>query len=147
MSFPSSHDHVHLLVTEREAAAAWYERVLGFERLEASEDPYGPLTISADGGRTSLALFTSRVAAEPNRVVALRLDAQGFVTFAARLLEVEIPSTNRVRLRPEDVVDHGDVLSFYLADPDGNGYEMATYEVDEARRGLEALGEGSRVEL
>ena len=147
MNHPLILDHVHVLVTDREVAAAWYERVLGFRRGSVSEDPYGPLTLSADGGGTALALFTSRVPADPNRAVAFRADAEGFLEFAARLLEFEIAATNRVRLRPEDAVDHGDVVSFYFADPDGNPFELSCYEVDGAREGLAALARESRLDL
>ena len=140
-------DHVHLLVTDRERAAAWYARALGLERVSVSEDPYGPRSVSGDGGESCLALFTSRVAADPNRVVAFRVDAQDFLAFAERLLEFEIRAANRVRLRPEDLVDHGDVLSFYFADPDGNAFELATYEVDAARAGIAELSASSQLEL
>jgi catechol 2,3-dioxygenase-like lactoylglutathione lyase family enzyme len=140
-------DHVHVLVTDRDQAAEWCSRVLGLNRQSASEDPYGPLTVSGDGGKTCLALFTSRVNAEPNRVVAFRIDAQAFLGFAERLLELEVPAANRVRLRPEDFVDHGDVLSYYLVDPDGNGFELATYEVDAARIGIAELSVRSQLDL
>ncbi len=140
-------DHVHLLVSDRERAADWYARALGFAELERSEDPYGPLVISGDGGDTGLALFTSRVPSEPNRVVAFRVDGDEFLAFAANLLQVELRGPSGSRLRPEDAVDHGDVLSFYFADPDGNAFELLTRETDRGRRGLERLSADSRIEL
>ncbi len=55
-------DHVHLRVPNREEAAEWYRRHLGFEPVERFEFwargfEGGPVQISADGGRTTLALF------------------------------------------------------------------------------------------
>ena len=140
-------DHVHLLVSDRERAADWYARTLGFEELERSEDPYGPLVLSADGGDTALALFTSRVPSEPNRVVAFRVDADAFLEFAGSLLRVELRAPSGGRLRPEDAVDHDDVLSYYFADPDGNAFELLTRDVERARKGLVRLSADSRIEL
>lgn len=140
-------DHVHLLVSDRERAADWCARSLGFEELERSKDPYGPLVVSGDGGDTGLALFTSRVSAEPNRVVAFRVDGEELLAFAARLLQVELRAPSGSRLRPEDAVDHGDVLSYYFSDPDGNAFELLTRDSDRARRGLARLSADSRIEL
>jgi len=55
-------DHVHIRVPDRAAAARWYADHLGFEPVEqfefwARNVHGGPLQISADGGRTMLALF------------------------------------------------------------------------------------------
>ena len=42
-------DHIHVYVSDREQAAAWYERVLGFTIIDKlafwANDPRGPLTI------------------------------------------------------------------------------------------------------
>jgi catechol 2,3-dioxygenase-like lactoylglutathione lyase family enzyme len=140
-------DHVHVLVADRELAAGWYTRVFGLVEVERSEDPFGPLVVSGDGGETGLALFTSRVPSEPNRVVAFRVDSEEFLAFAGRLLRQELRGPSGARLKPEDAVDHGDVLSFYLCDPDGNAFELLTQEVDSARRGLAELEARSRIDL
>jgi hypothetical protein len=54
-------DHVELFVTDRQAAAAWYESVLGLipipEAAQWAKDPEGPLMISSDQGKTMLALI------------------------------------------------------------------------------------------
>jgi catechol 2,3-dioxygenase-like lactoylglutathione lyase family enzyme len=55
-------DHVHIRVPDRAEAAAWYAKRLGFEPVErfdfwATGFEGGPLQISADGGKTMLALF------------------------------------------------------------------------------------------
>ena len=140
-------DHVHVLVADRERAARWYAQTLGFTELERAADPYGPLVVSGDGGVTGLALFTSRVPSEPNRVVAFRVDGEEFLAFAARLLRHELRGPSGSRLRPEDAVDHDDVLSYYFADPDGNAYELLTGDVERARSGLARLSADSRIEL
>lgn len=129
-------DHIHLLVSDRDAAAIWYERTFGFERIEESEDPYGPLTLSGDGGTTGIALFTSKIEAEPNRVVAFRVDANEFQAFAARIPKLGLAHGEGEVLKVTDVIDHGDVLSYYFVDPDGNAFELATYDVEVARRGI-----------
>lgn len=140
-------DHVHVLVADRELAAGWYSRVFSLVEVERSADPYGPLTLSGDSGESGLALFTSRVPSDPNRVVALRVDAEEFLHFAERLLELEVRAPSGARLRPEDAIDHGDVLSLYLCDPDGNAFELLTREVESARRGLAELEARSRIDL
>lgn len=132
-------DHVHLLVADRELSAAWYELTLGFKRVSTSEDPYGPLLISGDGGETGIALFTSKVKADPSRVVAFRVSAEELLAFAVDLEERELAGPDGTRLTAEDVHDHGDVLSYYLHDPDGNAIEITTPEVDAARLGLRGL--------
>ena len=54
-------DHVELFVPDRQAAAAWYESVLGLisvpEAVQWAKDPEGPLIISPGHGKTMLALF------------------------------------------------------------------------------------------
>ncbi|MFN3243212.1 MAG: VOC family protein [Planctomycetota bacterium] len=56
-------DHVHVYVADRDAAASWYARVLGFGVVEKyrswADDPDGPLTIEDPRGRVHLALFAS----------------------------------------------------------------------------------------
>jgi catechol 2,3-dioxygenase-like lactoylglutathione lyase family enzyme len=132
-------DHIHLLVADRELSAAWYELSLGFQRISASSDPYGPLVMSGDGGETGIALFTSKVRADPSRVVAFRVSAEELLAFAVDLEERELMAPDGARLCAEDVHDHGDVLSYYLHDPDGNALEITTSEVDAARLGLRGL--------
>ncbi len=132
-------DHVHILVSDRELAAAWYEVTLGFQRLEASEDPYGPLLMTGDGGETGIALFTSKVKPTASRIVAFHVGAEEFMAFAVDLDERDLRGMDGTRLSPGDVIDHGDVLSFYFADPDGNGFEVTTRETEAARLGLRGL--------
>src|SRR5690606_39535994 len=83
-------DHVHIRVPDRAAAAAWYAEHLGFEPVDqfgfwASEVDGGPLQISADGGRTMLALFEASEGHPmvPQRTgVAFTVDATTCLEFA-----------------------------------------------------------------
>src|SRR5262249_50647504 len=86
-------DHVHIRVPDKAAAAAWYAKHLGFEPVEkyefwATGFEGGPLQISADGGRTMLALFE---ASEEHPMIpqqtgaAFSVDARSFISFARSL--------------------------------------------------------------
>ena len=55
-------DHVHVYVTDRQAAEDWYRDVMGFERVEALMSwatEQGPLTLEDPSGSVHLALFES----------------------------------------------------------------------------------------
>lgn len=109
-------DHIHIQVQDREAAAAWYARVLGLYVIEAlafwAED--GPLTIGND--QIHLALFTG---ARANlNTVALRVDIDEFEQVKKHL------DTCEVEYQYED---HDLSISVYLTDPDGNRFEITAY--------------------
>jgi catechol 2,3-dioxygenase-like lactoylglutathione lyase family enzyme len=105
-------DHVHIRVPDRAEAAAWYGKHLGFEPVEqyafwATGFEGGPLQISADGGRTMLALFQAgeghpMVAQETG--VAFSVDAEAFISFA-RSLPGEISGPSGRPLVPNDLID------------------------------------------
>jgi catechol-2,3-dioxygenase len=126
-------DHVELFVPDRQAAAAWYERVLGLvpvpKATQWAEDPEGPLMISSDHGKTMLALFQGTPRGERPTAgfhrVAFRVDAKGFLAFVDRIKEMKIEST---RLR-----DHNQAISIYFDDPYGHHLEVTTYESAEVR--------------
>ena len=138
-------DHVHIRVPNRDEAAAWYARHLGFEPVDsfdfwASDVDGGPLQISADGGRTMLALFEvspghPMVAQETG--VAFSVDADVFMAFA-RSLPGEINRPDGRPLRPDDIVDFDLCWAFDLIDPWGNQYELNCYDYD--RIGTELIG-------
>src|SRR3546814_14114729 len=108
-------DHVHIRVPDRSEAAAWYSEHLGFEPVEdfdfwASGIDGGPLQISADGGRTTLALFEvseGHPMVPQQTGVAFSVDAEAFATFS-RPLPFRIAGPARRPLGPSDVRD------FYL---------------------------------
>ena len=132
-------DHVHVEVSDRAAAAAWYGRVLGLVpdgRLAAwAEHPDGPLILSTTNGMTTLSLFQRPVA--PSRrdtTIALRTDRVGFDAFVARLPDLALRHRSGRTLVASDVVDHDLSLSIYFVDPDANPLELTTYEVGRGLR-------------
>src|SRR3954454_4045142 len=86
-------DHVHIRVPDRAEAARWYAEHLGFEPVEAFDFwatgfEGGPLQISADGGRTMLALFEAgegHPMVPQQTGVAFSVDADTFMSFARSL--------------------------------------------------------------
>lgn len=136
-------DHVHIRVPDREAAAQWYAEYLGFEIVEkygfwAKGFEGGPLQISADGGKTMLALFE---ASEGHPMVAqttgiaFSLDAENFMKFA-RSLPNGIESSPGQPLQINDVVDFDMCWAYNLVDPWGNHYELNCYEYDRIKTDL-----------
>jgi catechol 2,3-dioxygenase-like lactoylglutathione lyase family enzyme/heme-degrading monooxygenase HmoA len=134
-------DHVELFVPDRAAAAEWYARVLACRPVPGTEawaaDPRGPLMVSADGGRTKLALFQ----AEPHNPpapsafhrVAFHLTGAEWLAFVARLPELGLEENGT----PARVVDHGGAWSAYFTDPQGHRLEVTTYDADSVRRARE----------
>lgn len=117
-------DHLHVHVRDRAAAEAWYARVLGLHRVPEwahwARDG-GPLTIADPGGRVHLALF-ERPPNPPNpATLALRVDAAAFQAWDRHL--------RACLAQPPVHEDHGESVSMYFADPDGNPYEITCYEV------------------
>jgi catechol 2,3-dioxygenase-like lactoylglutathione lyase family enzyme len=141
-------DHVHVRVPDRAEAARWYAENLGFEPVEAydfwaSGIEGGPLQISADGGRTTLALFeaTEGHPMVPQRTgIAFTVDAETFVAFA-RSLPRGIENLQGEPLTLADLVDFDLCWAFDLVDPWGNRYELNCDEYDRVRAEL-AGGDG-----
>jgi catechol 2,3-dioxygenase-like lactoylglutathione lyase family enzyme len=122
-------DHVHVMVRDRRTAVAWYRGVLGLTPVEAlagwAEDG-GPLTVADAAERVHIALFERAPPAPNPSVVALGVDGVAFGAWREHL--------QRVLDRPIEVVDHEMSLSLYFRDPDGNPYEITTYDVNTAQR-------------
>ena len=116
-------DHVHVYVTDRPKAEEWYRRILQLHRsqeLEFWSSGGGPLTIQNASGSIHIALF-ERPAQPCRSVVAIRVNAEGYRAWKAHLERV-LPG-----LVSEQ--DHEASLSLYFCDPDGNPYELTTYDV------------------
>jgi len=136
-------DHVHIRVPDRDEAAAWYARHLGFEPVErfdfwATDVEGGPLQISADGGETTLALFQTSDAhpmIAQQTGVAFSVDADAFMSFA-RGLPGDINSRTGSPLTVDDLVDFDLCWAFDLTDPWGNLYELNCYEYERIRAEL-----------
>jgi catechol 2,3-dioxygenase-like lactoylglutathione lyase family enzyme len=136
-------DHVHIRVPDRGEAARWYAEHLGFEPVDAFDFwatgfEGGPLQISADGGRTMLALFEAGAGHPmmPQQTgVAFSVDADTFMAFA-RSLPCEINNPRGDALVADDLVDYDMCWAFDLADPWGNIYELNCYEYQRVRHEL-----------
>jgi len=121
-------DHVHVYVQDLRAAERWYQRVLGFGRsreLEFWAADGGPLTIQNASGSVHLALF-DRSHEKNISTVALKVTAQQYgrwLSHSQRELDGEVT-----------IEDHTVSLSTYFKDPDGNPFEVTTYEYDVAKR-------------
>jgi catechol 2,3-dioxygenase-like lactoylglutathione lyase family enzyme len=136
-------DHVHIRVPNREAAARWYAEHLGFEPVHrfdfwAKGFEGAPLQISADGGKTILALFEASdghpmIAQQTG--VAFSVDADAFIAFA-HSLPGEIKGSSGQLLGIGDVVDFDICWAYDLADPWGNRYELNCYEYERVKTEL-----------
>jgi catechol 2,3-dioxygenase-like lactoylglutathione lyase family enzyme len=132
-------DHIHVYVSDQREAAKWYEEILGLEILPDYEDwaaGGGPLTISSDGGGTSLALFPKRDGQTGRATIAFRVGGEGFLAFLERLEEIEVNDGSGARLTKADVIDHDKSFSVYFCDPDRNPYELTTYDYETVARSL-----------
>jgi catechol 2,3-dioxygenase-like lactoylglutathione lyase family enzyme len=128
-------DHVHIRVPDRAEAAAWYAQHLGFEPVSRYEFwamgfEGGPLQISADGGKTMLALFEASdghpmIAQQTG--VAFSVDADTFALFT-RSLPGDINEPFGRPLVADDMIDFDMCWAFDFADPWGNQYELNCYE-------------------
>ena len=115
-------DHIHVQVADRALAERWYAEVLGLSRMvefESWAPCGGPLTLANTSGTIHLALFERRP--EPSRsTVAFGVAAAEFIAWR-RHLESHLG-------RSIEPVDHQLAWSMYFADPDGNPYEITTYD-------------------
>ncbi len=136
-------DHVHIRVPDRAEAARWYAEHLGFEPVGdyefwATGFEGGPLQISADGGRTTLALFEATEAHPMVRNelgAAFSVDAEAFIDFA-RSLPCGIDSPGGQPLEVGDLVDFDLCWGFELMDPWGNRYEVSCCDYERVRTEL-----------
>jgi len=115
-------DHVHVSVKNRNLAEQWYKDILGFERVAEFEEwasAKGPLTIGNAQGNIHLALFESE--AIQNTVIAFSVTAENFFAWIEHLKDKDM----QVK-----IIDHNLSWSIYFRDPDGNPFEITTYEYD-----------------
>jgi catechol-2,3-dioxygenase len=122
-------DHIHVYVADRAAAEAWYASVLGFSRIPELEfwAGDGPLTVTDASGTVHLALF-ERAPQKCRSVLALAASATELLAWRAHLAGA--------LKQPIEVVDHQVSWSIYFTDPDGNPYEITTYEYRELAAAL-----------
>ena len=120
-------DHIHVYVPDRAVAEAWYARVLGLTRspeLEFWAEDGGPLTLQDPDNTVHIALF-ERPHQKNRATVALRVSAEAFARWRSHLAAFPELSVS--------VEDHAVSMSLYFSDPDGNPYELTTYEYTAAK--------------
>jgi catechol-2,3-dioxygenase len=120
-------DHVHVYVRDRAAAEKWYEITLGLTRtkeLEFWSAGGGPLTIQDKDATVHIALF-ERTHQDTRSTIALRVSGRQFGAWRAHL-----KAAPALEVTEED---HEVSVSLYFSDPDGNPYEITTYERQSAR--------------
>lgn len=120
-------DHIHVYVRDRAAAEQWYAAVLGLERTPALvfwSAGGGPLTLQDASGTVHIALF-ERPHQPTRSTVALRVSGREFRAWRAHLKAVAGLSVTEE--------DHEASVSLYFHDPDGNPYEITSYECHIAR--------------
>ena len=117
-------DHIHVYVKDREKAAAWYEKVLGFKVSESlalwANDKQGPLTIEDPTGKIHLALFATDNLI-PSTAIAFKSGGREFLQWKSYL------EKENMLIR---CADHDIAWSAYFNDLDGNMHEITTYEYD-----------------
>lgn len=106
-------DHVHVHVANREAAAEWFERVLGLqiaaEFISWAKDPHGPLFLVTREGVRCLALFedpNTKKNRKGNNTIAFKVGARDFMELVRHLDELQLTKTDGSKLSRKDVVDH-----------------------------------------
>ena len=118
-------DHIHVYVRDRAAAETWYSQVLGFSRVQELEfwaPNGGPLTIQNGSGSIHIALF-ERERREYRSTIAFSASATEFLAWQSHLAS-ELGHEVKA-------VDHDVSWSLYFPDPDGNPYEITSYEYAE----------------
>jgi catechol 2,3-dioxygenase-like lactoylglutathione lyase family enzyme len=123
-------DHIHVFVADRALAEDWYTSVLGFARVKELEfwaPDGGPLTLSDGSGTVHVALF-ERKPEKCRSTIALASTAADFLAWQAHL--------GAVLAKPPSLEDHQVSWSLYFDDPDGNPYEITSYEYAELARQL-----------
>lgn len=127
-------DHIHVFVADRAASEKWYSGVLGLSRIGEMafwSGNGGPLTIGNPSQTIHLALF-ERPVETCRSTIAFGATAREFLAWRAHLA--------RVLGHPVEAVDHQIAWSLYFADPDGNPFEITSYEYAQVAAALHAAG-------
>ena len=136
-------DHAHVHVTDRAAAARWFGEVLGLRPAAGFGDwakaPGGPLFLETQAGAHTLALFEGAPVTGGDHTIAFRTDASGFLRFLDGLASTDIRDRAGRRVTAADAVDHDLAWSVYFCDPDGNRFELTTYEHEAVRARLASV--------
>ena len=122
-------DHVHVYVANWQDAEAWYEKILGFRRVEkfmvwAVDN--GPLTLESPEGDIHLALFEKENHPDTS-AIAFGASGEEFLAWKAHF------ENHALELR---VSDHDLAYSLYFSDPWGNLHEITTYDHEHVANAL-----------
>ena len=123
----STLDHIHVFVADRSAAEAWYGRVLNLKRVERLvfwTADHGPLTLTNANDQVHIALF-ERPREKSRTTVAFGVGGAELLAWQ-RHLKAELG-------RELPLVDHEVAWSLYFEDPDGNPFEITSYDYDLVR--------------
>jgi catechol 2,3-dioxygenase-like lactoylglutathione lyase family enzyme len=120
-------DHVALAVRDVRRSAAWYQDVLGLDRLY--EEAWGDYPAVVGVGGTAIALFPVEGDQPKGR--------PGRDTLAMRHLAFRVDAANFARARQAleargialEFQDHGIAHSIYFHDPDDHELEITTYDL------------------
>ena len=116
-------DHVSLNVSDRPASIAWYRDVLGLEQRNEPRQDDWPVFMGEFG--SCIALFQAAVESSERGKESTGLRHVAFMVGRDDLEQAQAHLVaHGVEFRAED---HGNALSVYLTDPDGNVVELTTY--------------------
>lgn len=120
-------DHVALAVRDVARSVAWYQQVLGLERVH--KDVWGDFPAMVGIGTTSLALFPIQDK-DPKPPPGKDTVAMRHVAFRATRSCFDAAQAHLENLGIEfEFQDHDIAHSIYFFDPDGHEIEITTYEV------------------
>ena len=137
-------NHVHLVVPDRQEAARWYAETLGFEPVAEvaawADIEGGPLHLSADGGRSGIALFQAGPGHETTSLemgAAFEVESEDFLAFArGAAASKTLRAFDGSPLTPDSVIDFDLCYAYSFQDPWGNRFELNCYDVATIRREL-----------
>lgn len=116
-------DHVSLNVSDRPAAIAWYRDVLGLEQRNEPRKDDWPVFMGEFG--RCIALFQAEVESPARAPESTGLRHVAFMVAREDLDRAREHLVARgMEFRSED---HGNALSVYVTDLDGNVVELTTY--------------------
>ena len=136
-------NHIHIVVPDPAAAARWYEEQLGFEPVAEyalwAKVEGGPLHMSADDGRSGIALFGPGGGHERTTLekgAAFNVDAKQFLEFARRLDEGSLQDQSGGVLKKDAIVDFDLCYAYNFQDPWGNRFELNCFDTKAVKREL-----------
>jgi catechol 2,3-dioxygenase-like lactoylglutathione lyase family enzyme len=115
-------DHVSINVVDRARSIAWYRDVFGLPQLNEPTDDDEPVFVGNPG--LQFGLFQAQVTSPPRETESSGLRHVALVVDDLEAAKAHLDA-HGVDYRPED---HGNALSLYFRDPDGNTLELTTYK-------------------